>query len=627
MNPILELDLNMLDFRTAVALFGVAFTLLFTYLDGKVQRAPKVEKSRATNRATLALQYIMLLLFVSCSLLSVGKRDQVWFLILVAIFINTLLLSRHSQHSFIISATVIVVTSSIITSIVIVHGTSVIGTDQWRDFILTTAIVEDQNVERASALGGGYYAPFPVIAILTASISMVTTLDVFRSFFIFTLISSISIALSIFIIVRKLTGSNTAAVISFFLLLSTPRTALWEMLPSMFAVGLALIYLFLFISSIKEREKGWLVISPFLIFVATASHVIGALLVVSTPLGLLLMKLAKNACGLDSPIIQKRLLNSMVVSLAYWTFTVGLYEILLRFKKIQDITLVTRYLPLYTQTSWIYALSWAIPVSLASAYFIREWRPQRHYQFNNGVLISSSIIGGILIVAAFLVVARVAEMTDIQRYLGLMGYTLIFFPASFFAYKLLGKSKFTASLIILILGVNLWVGSTSMNWAPDIYPIYESTRGRDYDTALFLIDKLPSAVYLIMPKSVGSPLYVLSIYHGIKVGFLYAYTPGTKYICIMGDKYVRAVLMHIADDPNYIKLLAGGNPIPVEPPVPRNQLNPIIRGKMLVLLFIDTRLLLSPVERLCEVPYVNILYDSPPYKLLTYTGPLSSNEK
>lgn len=614
----------LISFQNAIPFFAVILTLLFIFLMKKISRAKRFEKRRRKKKtietSLSILQYSLLSLFSALSILAVGQRGELYFVILALIFINTIILSRYKsrRHSITLYLTPIVVVACLVIGIVNVHNISFIGTDQWREFIGITSISETHSIEEFAAISSSYYTPFPVLPLLGSQISTITGLDVFESFFLFTLAASISIVLILFVIIRRLTGSNVPALISFFLLISTPRLALWEMIPIMFSVGLGLLFILMFVLSTGEKRREVALLSPILVFVATAAHAVAALLIFSIPLGLLLMRLMKNT-KMWSTHTSHKLLNAVVISFTYWTFTVGLFQILKRVERIPSIgTRGPFYTPLHFEVGWIQALPWALVASLAAAYFICKWRPKRKFKFNEAIILAASITGGIALITGFSIITLSPQVTDFQRYLGFIGYPLLLFPASILAYKLLNKGKLAHYLVILILFVNLLIGSTSINWAPDLNPTYQPTRRMEYDIASFLHNRSPSRGYFLISKGVASPFNSIRTYSGMVewspgAGSEVTYFPRSS-------KPVRTTLRHIADNPEYIKMLSRGEAVPILGSVDRNDLAPLRLYPEIPAFFLpDTKLMYSSAKKLHLIPGVDLIYVSSRYMLLRGT--------
>jgi hypothetical protein len=163
-------------------------------------------------------------------------------------------------------------------------------------------------------------------------------------------------------------------------------------------------------------------------------------------------------------------------------------------------------IPLYELTGDFSVFAWAIPVALVFSFlFMRIVKRKVKLQAFQAeqFLIICGLIGLLLIVIGFIQRGSVAE-----RYTSTPGFLLLVVPASFMIGYIFNSNKFMHIVALAIIALVIFSGSTSLSWAPDLYPneIFEYSGITEYTVASNLVHFIPNNSSLGAILSIGDPL-------------------------------------------------------------------------------------------------------------------------
>jgi len=495
----------------AFVLFVVT-TLLLTWVGEAEYKACEKIKPRFVSFLLYIFVGVFFLLSIRSAL--IGVRTITWFYFFAFVGLLCLYFSGYStvksQITPIFIITVLAITQSLIP---IVQNKGIIfGPDQWRDLEVTTYIVEKGTFEDYPWIAPGFYSFIPLFNIFNAVISKVLgcppmlTIGTMQAFFC--LIS----VLSVYIIMKKLYNNAVISLLAAILLISTPRLALIQSLPSTASLSLGLLLLLSFIKGSVDFSRGLIGIIVLLALVTAIIHPIGVLIALVAASSLLLFNYlhTKNLAVQAITFIRGALLVCLATSLACWVWRNEIFKSvfnpLLRFlRSFATLGKSSLYYPQYQSADFeIFSFAWALPVAFSAAFvlttFIKSWRKKNETNFNLPLqIITASTIAGLgLILSAFLSVL-ISPGAAIERYVSTIGYALLILPTSIvFGRFLFSKKKIALLFAIILLSANIIIASRSPDLAPFENPTFGAVRYTftGFTEANTIVNFLPNNTYL-----------------------------------------------------------------------------------------------------------------------------------
>jgi len=496
----------------AIVLFIVT-TLLLTWVGEDGHKASEKRKPRFVS----FLLYIFVGIFFLLSMRSalIGVRMITWFYFFAFVELLCLYFSSYStvksQITPIFIITVLAITQSLMP--IIQNKGIIFGPDQWRDLEVTTYIVEKGTFEDYPWIAPGFYSFIPLFNILNAVISKVLgfppmlTIGTMQAFFC--LIS----VLSVYIIMKKLFDNSMISLLAAILLISTPRLAIIQSLPSTASLSLGLLLLLSFIKGSVVFSRSLIGIIVLLALVAAIIHPIGILIALVAASSFLLCNYlyTKNLVTQRITFMKNAFVVCLITSLACWVWKNEIFKSvfnpLLRFLRsfatLRKSSLL--YYPQYQSAGFeIFSFAWALPVAFSAAFvltnFIKSWRKKNEINFNLPLqIITASTIAGLgLILSAFLSVL-ISPGAAVERYVSTIGYALLILPTSVvFGRFLFSKKKIALLFAIILLSANIIIASRSPDLAPFENPTFGAVRYTftGFTEAITIVNFLPNNTYL-----------------------------------------------------------------------------------------------------------------------------------
>jgi hypothetical protein len=190
------------------------------------------------------------------------------------------------------------------------------------------------------------------------------------------------------------------------------------------------------------------------------------------------LKMARNLLAL-----------TFFMSLTYWCFNdVVFNSVLTPFRRLLETSL-----PTYTGSSVstpryfsggfeAYSYSWALPVGISGAYVILSlygFLKGRHRESRDALRtlpFIAGISGLILIIVGFASILNAPD-ASVERYTNIIAYALIIIPTALVCSKLVDNRRRLSTAIILgLLIVSVYVGSSSPDWTPFENPSFTAIR-------------------------------------------------------------------------------------------------------------------------------------------------------
>ncbi len=485
------------SFQELLIVFSISIFafVLFLILISKKNFGNSIIQKLSSLRSPLFLKILyrvhfsLIVLFLVIAVYSYlfGLRPSLYYAVFVSLFLTSVLLvltsglGKKRLITRTLLATVVVI-SLVQCLLPIAENRFIIyGSDQWRDIFATKLITEQGNFATAGEFSSGYYS-IPLFSVFNAVITLFTG-NVQVSFAVFLGALSIIMALMIYYILLKLSGSQLASVLGIFIFLSTPRTALLQAVPSLVSLVLGAVLISLFIEYARKPRR-----SIFLPMVLVASsalifHPIGIIAVILICVGFILFHfvgVAKQSYP-QSNIILGLFVLLCLLSIAYWSLNNPIFISILNplerlLRSIPSSIGGSVYTPRYfVSASVIFSFVWALPVGISAAYTMTSLydlirgRKTGNASGKNVLNLFPVIIGVIglpLIIVAFVSVINAPE-ASVERYINEIAYLFLVFASAIICSKLINsKLKLAAVGIICLLSVSIYIGAGSPDWAP-----------------------------------------------------------------------------------------------------------------------------------------------------------------
>jgi hypothetical protein len=273
------------------------------------------------------------------------------------------------------------------------------------------------------------------------------------------------------------------------------------------ALGMLLI---LFIIDEKTQSHA-MYIAPFIAFTTIVIHPIGIIPCISILIGILFLGYINPSYKLStrSQLYLKIIFAiTIIITITYYGLnTSALSGVLGPIKRLLSILSNMRqsssyYIPQYEASgSLIYSYVWALPVSLTATYLMmfliyeRKNRKQKR-ELAEYFGLSSAFISLALLMVAFLSII-LAPGASLERYLNVPAYTLMLFPSALVLYRMISTGKKAILLLALtLLIVNIYIGTSSPDWAPFENPTFGAYRSTysGYIEAQQITNTLPPGI-------------------------------------------------------------------------------------------------------------------------------------
>jgi hypothetical protein len=510
----------------AFAIFVVA-TLLFRWLGEVEQKTGKM--SRPNLLFSILCVFLGIFFILSIYYAILGQRTIIWFFVFVLIGILSLYIAGFSTPNFRrLSIIVILVLAVVQSSMPILQNRGIIfGPDQWRDLKITTYIIEKGTFKDYPWLEPGFYSFIPLFNILNAAVSEILGCPAMVTIGILPVFFCLLSVLSIYAILKKLTGNVLISLIAVMIFLSTPRLAIVQAVPSTASISLGILLFFLFIKGAVSFSRNFMSPIALLAFTIAVMHPIGVFIVLIISSGTLLLNHVYAKERLNPRIItfvKGVFAFCLFIPLAYWSSAkevfAGVFKPLTKF--LLSLTKFEKapsiYTPQYQSAGFeIFSFAWALPVAFSAAYilttFVTGWRKgSRLSQITLRQVIDVCGLAGLLLILSAFASVMVDPGASVERYVNVIGYSLLILTASFvFGQFLFSKKKIVIFFAVLLLSANIVIGSSSPDWAPFENPAFGAIRYTftSFIEANTMVNFLPNNIHLyedhdIPLSSVGS---------------------------------------------------------------------------------------------------------------------------
>jgi hypothetical protein len=389
------------------------------------------------------------------------------------------------MRAMIITAVVLALAQSLIP--IAENRLIIFGSDQWGDIFATKLILSQGNFSSAAMYMGGYYGSIPFFCLLDAIVSL-TIGNVFLSYAVLAGIMGLAMVLSIYLILFKLTESIIASVVGFFVFLSTPRVSTVEAIPSTLGLVLGSILVLILIDYISLPRRRTLVV-----FLLAA---LSALFLYPTPVIVIILLcgglVAAYFLSKKQTYPQVRMARNLtvlvcVLSFAYWCLTNGdllasmITPLRVLLASLSTYTGTTVYTPNYYGSGFeSVSFAWALPAGFSAAYVaatLYEMLKKKRSHATDKEKLSlfpsvTSVIGLLMLGVAFISIVH-APSASVERYADTGAYLLLVFPSAIVGSQIIGSKRKLACIgVIFMLGVSVYVGSSSPDWAPSENPTF-----------------------------------------------------------------------------------------------------------------------------------------------------------
>jgi len=408
-----------------------------------------------------------------------GTRPPVYFVILAALFVSSVLLAREDtpRARGLLLLTALLVALSIPVAIYVGNRFYPGGWEQ--EPILVTGSLEPYQVGAAEAR---VYYYIPVGTLVGAGLAFATG----STLLVPTLLSMAYLAgilSAVLILFRRAHGGLVAGVFGAFLFLAVPPLSIFGR-SAVLAYALPLVWFALALfRSPRAAVLGILVLGPVMIF----AHPVGLGYVAATLVPLVLLRVRDWPLpGRDSRRLTGVLLTVLVIAFAYWTYTylitlgvrqgTSLYgTILSYFAGPAEGVGGGGYIPRYALSGFeVFALAWSLPVAMSGAYLLAKLPAilRRRVGGVEALTILSAFMGSGIVFVSYLSYPS----GESGQYLVPVGYMVVLLSAAVGAGTALLRSGKARAMVSLALVVPiLFVGFYSPDWAPLEHPDFASS--------------------------------------------------------------------------------------------------------------------------------------------------------
>jgi hypothetical protein len=476
-------------------------TIVFTILL-YVTHSDKGSRDETELQSSLKLlPYLTIFLILLLPIISIGGRSIIWFLVQWSIF-GLLLLSAFF-HIKVEKINLIVVLLGVTTSlsVIVSMGTSIINMDQLSWGYGPSLDILNQG--HVSLPEKAYYAVLPIYPTLIAVVSIISGFGLELSFASLKLVHLAIALIFLSILSFKVTGEKIASVFPLLIILSQPRLDfLFYPLSLSLSFGImSLYFLYKLLSRITPRLRLNFILFIFTVFISNIAHASGGYMIFWVLITFVVIYLLK-----EKQVSYTKLVGSTFVILSSYWFQINPSQDFI--PKVTDIlrSLLSPIVsepastPIYKQplisSQPLSALVWSIPVALAASYVIVGLISRDLFHGKKRLFSYACGIGGCLTVIMNLFVTRSAASTGVERYLNSPSYVMFLLPSAIVLSRLYKSNWAFKVVTTIILFSLLVVGSTSLNWAPDIESnfeqrVFQFVTEQDIENSLRLNQILP----------------------------------------------------------------------------------------------------------------------------------------
>ena len=424
----------------------------------------------------------------------VGSRSLAWFLVFgllgaLALYFATSSAGKHRTFSIALVILLAVLESSIP---MIQNRGVIINSDQWRDLRVTTYIVDEGTFQDAPGLGTGYYSFIPLFNVLNAGISEMAGWPAMTTFTFLQFILPLISTLSIFAIVKRLTGQVQASIIAVMLCSSIPRLSNVQVVPSTVGISLGFLLILLLVNENVSSFRSTVPVVAMLAFAVNVFHPVGIIPILAICFGTIVISRLPFGRGLSPQAISTtwRVFGTcMLITLTYWMIDsqvfAGVFNPIIRLVHVFTSASgahLSLYKPQYQGSGFeIFSFAWALPVAFSAAYAIwflintrRDSWPRQ--DLSQHVITVAAFSGLLLILSAFASVL-ISPGGGLEKYLNIPAYGLLLLPSAFVFGRFLSSNKKTPVIFaFLLLSAMVVIGSRSPDWAPFENPSFGAFR-------------------------------------------------------------------------------------------------------------------------------------------------------
>jgi hypothetical protein len=491
----------MASFQELLIVFSVSIFALTLYLiltsEKKLKdniKIPRMMHSTTFSKLLYRIHCSLVLLFIIVSVYSVwfGSRPSVYFVVFGLLFVTSTFLilatlpgkNAYAVRIVLLTVVILSLTQSMIPAIE--NRLMISGPDQWRDILATKLITDEGNFEHAAAVSGVYYSSIPLFSMLNAAVTLLIG-NVYLSFAVLTGIMGLVMALSIYLILWKLTTSHLASVVGVFAFLSIPRLAMDQAIPSTLSLALGSLLILMLINYISVPRRRTLLAVLLIAFSTLIFHPVGIVVLIVLCGAFVLAFLAGvvNQKYPEAKIMLGLLVLICTMSFAFWSlsditvFTSMITPLERLITSVPTSLGPSIYLPRYFLGGLeIYSFAWALPVGMSAAYvtsILYMMLTKKVKQTDDGETKFAFIAGTIglfMIVVAFISVIH-APSASVERYVNNVAYLLLLLPTGVVCSRLIDSRRKIATVCLLVLlGVFVFIGSGSPDWAPSENPTF-----------------------------------------------------------------------------------------------------------------------------------------------------------
>lgn len=453
----------LITFSSALLIFVAVLTVLFLVallFNRKLKVAKRRSKSGIVNFALLGVCGLLILLMVFQYFWSISVLYFLLYPITVFLLLTAVLYASASKWFYLL---ILVVLLHLIVLSLWFPPSGIMLTERIPALV---ALDEAKTWNPKLSKLNSYYNPFPLDIGLFLDFSKITSImytDVLNNWLI-TLFFIIAYDLILFSLVKDVSGSWKVGVLSVLLLMFTPPLALNPQ-PQWLANFFILIFLFGLFKALKGSPSLSNVILINLSYaVAILIHGTAAIGAVAVSILLLLMLFGRRLGINIATTAQHRsfvilvTISVYVLTLWRWVILGGINSIVAPLMGLVNsilnrvaVSTFSQYVPLYNQfVSPINAYAWSVPISLAFAFLLYQLVNRVKRKSLNVVFLSSlSLAGGALAFGGFLGAIFTAS-SNLQRYLGYPGMSLLIPVAAVMCAKILRSSSWKVISIGLI---------------------------------------------------------------------------------------------------------------------------------------------------------------------------------
>jgi len=345
----------------------------------------------------------------------------------------------------------------------------------------------------------GYYGAFPVLAILLASIRIVT--DFNANVYVFLLPTmSVLFSLALYLLTKMITKSEKVASLAPLLILSIPQLSFLWMIPKDISLILGFFCLCLAVKLAHSMSRATIASLVPLLVIMVISHVSGPAFILILLIPLVVSSvIPHHSCKIPR---QFRFVSILIIMMmvTYWVFNYfvalsvmgparDFFVIISKYlsgSKLIVEEAARPYLVISSQVTptWF---AWAVPPAIVAGYFLnrihekvlgKNHRDSGHW--THKMMLLGCVSGLLLLLFSFLLVQY-----GTYSYLIIPTYALLGFLMILFLSRLLSpKNEYVMALTVFILAVALFTGNSSPNWAPIENPDFPARR-RLYNRVLY----------------------------------------------------------------------------------------------------------------------------------------------